>query len=444
MKSNNELKEIVCAKIEELGKEICSWGDMILKTPELGYFEEKTSKYAADILDRYHIQKETGLALTGVKGTISGKSSDYKIAIIGELDAVPSPQHPYAEKTSGAAHACGHNVQVAQGLGAIISLKESGIIDELAGDVCFLGTPAEEFVDLENRRNLQAQGKIKYLSGKQQLIYEKVFEDIDMAMMIHSHAATKETVLFTRGQSLGFQAENIQFKGKSCHASTPYLGINALNAANLALMGFHANRESFRDEDKVRIHPIITKGGDAVNSVPDDVHMELYVRAGNMEALQDGINKVNRVVKAAAKMVGADSEIEAYRGYLPLRQDKEMSRLIENNAAEIWGKEAYKRGVDMIGSTDMGDLSQIIPCIQPTIGGFAGEAHSKDFKMIDAKKVYLDGAKLLAMTIIDLLYDVAQGAKNVKEAFCSPMSRQKYLDYLEGKEEINKCGQRNG
>ena len=180
-------------------------------------------------------------------------------------------------------------------------------------------------------------------------------------------------------------------------------GINALNAASLAIMGIHANRETFRDEDRVRVHPILTKGGDLVNTVPADVQMESYVRAASIPAMQSANAKVNRSIQGAAFMVGAEVDIRDIPGYLPMKQNAAMSQLFEKNAKEIAPELSVEHGHVFCGSTDMGDLSYLIPVIQPTITGFAGAAHSKDFRITDKIQAYILPAKLMAATVIDLL-----------------------------------------
>ena len=175
-------------------------------------------------------------------------------------------------------------------------------------------------------------------------------------------------------------------------------------------MGINANRETFRDEDKIRIHPIITNGGELVNVVPSEVTIETYVRGAKKEAIDDACCKVDAAVRGGAEAIGARYKITDIPGYMPLMQDKELSRIFEQNAKQLLGEDMLHYGQDMTGSTDIGDLSMKIPCIQPTMGGFCGTAHGKDFAVADVEAAYITPAKLLACTAYDILCD---GAKKV-------------------------------
>jgi len=396
------LKEKIIEAIDNMRDEIIEIGDYVLKNPEMGYKEYKTAELVKNVFDKLGIEYRDKLALTGVKGEICGNGEGPNICIIGEMDAVKCFGHPYADSDTGAAHACGHNAQIASLLGAAIGIVKSGVMEKLSGKVTFFAVPAEEFVELEWREQLKNDGKIEFFGGKQELIKLGEFEGIDMAMMVHSQAGVQDPELYMDGSSLGFNTKQISFKGKAVHASEPFEGVNALNAAMLALMGIHANRETFRDEDKVRIHPIITNGGELVNVVPSMTTIETYVRGANQKAIESACEKVDNAVKAGAMAVGAECEIKTTKGYMPLNQDKELGRIFEENAKVIT-KSKIHHGIDMTGSTDMGDLSSKIPCIQPTMGGFSGSAHGKDFVVCDKEAAYIMPAKIMACTVYDLL-----------------------------------------
>ena len=325
------------------------------------------------------------------------------MCIIGEMDAIRCYGHKYADRDTGAAHACGHNAQIASMLGAAYGFVKSGAIDSIKGKLTFFAVPAEEFAELEYRSTLKAEGKIKHFGGKQELISIGAFNDVDFAMMIHSQAGVTAPEVFLGGSSLGFTAKEISFLGKAAHGSEPFDGINALNAAMLALMGINANRETFRDEDKIRIHPIISNGGELVNVVPSRVTVETYVRGAKKEAIERACRKVDAAVRGGALAVGAQCEINDIPGYMPLSQDKRLTEIFEENAKELVGEKYIHHGMDMTGSTDMGDLSMKIPCIQPTMGGFSGTAHGTDFAVSDETAAYITPAKLLACTAYDIL-----------------------------------------
>jgi metal-dependent amidase/aminoacylase/carboxypeptidase family protein len=238
-----------------------------------------------------------------------------------------------------------------------------------------------------------------------------------MAMMIHSHALTPSFKVYIDGSSLGFEAKEITFEGKSAHGSEPFNGVNALNAAMLGLMGINANRETFRDEDSIRVHPIITNGGDIVNSVPSKAVIETYVRGANSKAIEDACQKVDNAVRAGAMAVGAKCNIKDIKGMKPLHQDKTLSAVFEQNALMFTSPENIFHNINMTGSTDMGDLGEIMPVIQPTMGGFSGALHSKEFEIADKETVYISASKILACTLFDLLSDGAEKAIKIKNNF---------------------------
>lgn len=424
-----EIKQRIIAETEKNSEYIIDIGRQVLNNPELGYFEEKTSKLVRDVFDKVGICFEYPFALTGVKGKISGKKEGPTVAIIGEMDALKCSGHPNADGES-VAHACGHNAQIAAMLGAAISLKK--VATELCGSIVFFAVPAEEFIEIENRAQLKSQGKIEYFGGKQQLIAEGAFDDVDIAIMIHAQPNEKEPKVFVRGYNLGFKVKKITFKGKAAHGSKPHEGTNALNAAALSILGIHSNRETFKDEERIRIHPIITKGGDVVNSVPDEVCIETYVRGANLEAINKGDAAVNRSIDGAAQIIGATVQTDDMPGYLPINENTELSKVFEDIAVEILGEDKVVYGEEITGSTDMGDLSYIIPSIQPSIGGFEGNLHGKDFKVYSEDTAYILSAKLLALTAADLLYDDAKKAKNIIKSFETNFTKNDYLKYIQG------------
>ncbi len=423
----NDIKKKLINTIDKHRGEIFEIADQILSNPELGYYEEKTSAFVRHIFDKYDIAYTYPHAITGVKGGIGhGKIN---VCIIGEMDALVCRTHRYAS-SGGAAHACGHHAQIAAMLGAAIGLKCSGILNALDGRITFFAVPAEEFIDLENRTQLKADGKISCFGGKQQLISEGAFDDVDIAIMLHAQPNEERQKVYVRGHNLGFLAKLITFRGKTAHGSTPFDGVNALNAAALAILGIHSNRETFRDEDKIRIHQIITKGGDVVNSVPDEVCINTYVRGSSIDAIKKGNAAVERSIHGAADIIGASVEVENLPGYLPLCESPELSAVFENNAAELIGKDNIISGKEVTGSSDIGDLSMLLPVIQPSIGGFCGNLHSSEFAAADPDTAYIMSAKLLAATVVDLLIDNAKASENIINSFHPVMSRQAYDKYL--------------
>lgn len=426
--TKEQLKAQVTANIDANKDRIIAIGEQIFSNPELGFKEVKTSQLVKDTLDELKIPHQDGLAITGVKGNLKGRKSDVRVMVMGELDAVVCPLHPYADLKTGAAHSCGHNSQIATMLGSAFGLAP--VADLLDGDVAFVAVPAEEYVELEFRQRLKDEGKIFFFGGKQEFIRLGVLDDIDMGMMIHSHANQTDRKFLIDCDSSGFIGKLIRFTGKEAHAGArPFDGINALNAAALSLLAVNSQRETFREKDRIRIHPIITKGGDLVNIVPADVRMETYVRGTNLEGILDASDKVNRSLKGCAYAIGAEVDIEELPGYLPLIQDPSISKLFADNSIGLLGENANIYGEEVMGSTDAGDISSVMPFVHMSTGGYTGDAHSKDFAITDKEMAYVLPAKAMAMTVIDLLWNDAEEAKRIKATTTPKMSKESYLDF---------------
>lgn len=420
-----------CVNIIDSNKEaIIAIGEEIFAHPELGFKEEHTAALVRQTLADLGIPHQDHLALTGVKGNLKGRHSDVRVMVMGELDAVICPLHPQADLQTGAAHSCGHNSQIAAMLGAAIGLAP--LAGQLDGDVAFVAVPAEEYVELEYRERLKEDGRIRFFGGKQEYIRLGVLDDIDMGMMIHSHAGVADRHFLIDCDSSGFIGKLVRFTGREAHAGArPFDGVNALNAAALSLMAINSQRETFREKDRIRIHPIMTKGGDLVNIVPADVRMETYVRGTNLEAILDASEKVNRSLKGSAYAIGAKVDIRELPGYLPLIQNSAMSGLFAENAETLLGKGSNIYGQELMGATDAGDISSLMPFIHLSTGGYTGNAHSKEFTICDKEMAYVMPAKAMAMTVIDLLWDDAATAKRIKAEHTPKFTRETYLRFWE-------------
>lgn len=232
---------------------------------------------------------------------------------------------------------------------------------------------------------------------------------------------------------MAFWVKKIQFIGSESHAgAAPEKGINALNAAVLAINNIHAQRETFMEKDRIRVHPILTKGGDIVNAVPADVRMEAYVRGRTLTGILDANHKVNRSLKAGAMAVGATLKINEIPGYLPLLTHQPLDELCHQNAATLIAPEQVAVGGELGGSFDFGDLSHLMPTLHPFIGGVTGELHTREFKVVDKELAYLLPAKLIALTLIDLLYDDARQAREILNNFTPSMTKSEYLKLQQG------------
>jgi metal-dependent amidase/aminoacylase/carboxypeptidase family protein len=238
---------------------------------------------------------------------------------------------------------------------------------------------------------------------------------------------------FIADSSNGALVKQIRFMGRASHAGgAPQLGINALSAAQIALNAIHCQRETFYDQDTIRIHPIITKGGDAVSVIPAEVTMETFVRGGSLDAITDANMKVDRCLKAGAMAMGAEVEISTIPGYLPQRNDRSMGNLFGANVEALFGKDQFDIGGHRTGSTDMGDIAHLMPVIHPYVASARGKTHGADFHIHEPQHAYLTPAKLLAMTAIDLLCDEAEKAKQIIGDFQPAMTKASYLAFARG------------
>ena len=429
--SRDELKRRAAEAIDSRSDELVSLAKSILENPEPGFRETKTARAVAGKFAEMGMPARVGLGLTGVRADLVGGSPGPALAIIGELDSLIVNEHPHADSETGAAHACGHHCQIGMIMGAAMALMQTGVLESLSGRLAFIAVPAEEYIEIEYRDSLRRQGKLEFLGGKPELVRLGEFDDIDLAMMCHTTSNPEEKQLCISGENNGTLAKKIQFIGRGAHAGgAPHLGINALNAASMALSAIHYNRETFRDEDSVRVHPIITKGGEAVSAVPADVRMETFVRGRTLDAIMDANTKVDRALKAGAMAVGGDVIIQTIPGYLPLRQDSSFNDVFRANAHQLVGEEntgyVRLRG----GSTDMGDISHLMPAIHPYVGGATGIGHGADYVVQDYGLAVITAAKALASTAIDLLADGAAVGGNIVSNHRPEMTRPEYLRFM--------------
>ncbi|KIX13686.1 amidohydrolase [Dethiosulfatarculus sandiegensis] len=428
----NALKQKIFSAIEDRKQEIKDLSLYLWDHPELGYKEKEGTKKVAEFLGNLGLETTENLAVTGCQAQLEGKEPGKVVAVMGELDAIVCPDHECCDKETKAVHACGHHLQVGVMAGVALGLAASGVMDQLTGSVRFMAVPAEEFIELSFRSGLRQEGSIRYFGGKQELIAKGYLDDVDLAVMMHALSLSDNGKVLIGPKGNGFVGKEVRFIGQESHAgSAPEDGVNALNAAMIGLSAIHAQRETFKDEDRVRVHPMITKGGDIVNVVPADVRLESYTRARTVEAMVDANQKVDRALKAGALAVGAQVEIKDTCGYLPLLTNPDLDALTRQNALELVGEEAITDGGDFTGSFDFGDVSHLMPSLHPFIGGVKGALHTRDFEVTDFDTALIMPAKLLAATLVDLLADGGKEADRITEAFVPVLSKEEYIALLE-------------
>ncbi len=413
--------------IDDHREELLALGDTLFRCPELGFKEFKTADCLKEWLEKYDIKAEQEFDITGFSVSI-GEGSPH-IGIIAELDAIPTPGHPYADPATGAAHACGHSTQLVIAVGALTALKET--MKGVPGKVTVYFTPAEEFTDIEYRKGLVKEGKIHYLSGKQNMLAEHLFDDADV--ILHFHAMSNDRYRFSLGSVLsGFVYKKITFVGKASHAAAlPDKGINALNECTLFLNAVNMLRETFRDEDVVRFHGMISYGGTTVNSIPDKVVYECYVRSVNPDVVIDLNRRVTNAAECCAAAIGGSVIVEDTPGYLPFHQDETLNKVVYEHMLEFADPTEVLHGEMSAAAGDVGDICMFKPVIQFGYNGFTGAIHGKDLEISDPEEVYIVQAKLLASIAADLL-EHPEKVEEVKKNYVPHMTYEEYMNYLNG------------
>jgi amidohydrolase len=294
------------------------------------------------------------------------------VAFLAEYDALP-----------GLGHACGHNIIGTAAVGAALALAP--LLSELSGSVHVFGTPAEE----------TNGAKVPLAAGG-------AFAGIDAAMMIHPSG---RTVL--AAPSLAMDALEFRFRGRAAHAaSAPHEGINALDAVILTFNAINALRQHVRPD--VRIHGIITKGGEAPNIVPEEAVARFYVRAARRRYLNQVVEKVINCARAGALATGAELTVSNFEySFDEMRNNSALAAAMEANLSRL-GEEVVPSGEGM-GSLDMGNVSHVVPAIHPyiSIGGPGLVSHTREFAAAaggeGGVRGLMIGAKALAATALDVL-----------------------------------------
>lgn len=420
------MKDIINV-VEKFRELILSAEKDIWRTPETGYREIKTSSYLAEKFKSLGYDINLADNITGFYTVIDTGRAGPEVLILGELDAIICPGHKDADPKTGAVHACGHNVQCAALLGIAAALKEPKIINKLCGKIRLCAVPAEELLEIEYRSELKKQGKIKYYGGKSEFLSRGYFDGVDLAFMVHAN----DNFMVLKGSN-GCLAKNIIYKGLAAHAGgSPHAGKNALYAATCGINAVNAIRETFLDSEQVRFHPIITSGGDMVNAIPEQVRIESYVRATTFDAMVRENKKVNQALCGAALSLNNNVEIIDIPGYSPLVNCYDMIKVAEEAASialpEI--KFSYQNRYSA-GSTDMGDLSCIMPVVHPYICGVKGKAHGNDYEVYDPETACIGNVKWQLTMLLLLLKDNAKRAKKIIKDF-KPLfnSKQEFLDF---------------
>lgn len=430
------MKNIIAA-VEKHRQLILDAERYIWQNPETGYKEWKTTEYLAKEYQKLGYELTMADGITGFYTVIDTGRPGPEILILGELDSIICPLHKDADKETGAVHSCGHNAQSATLLGIAAALKEPHMLDALCGRIRLCAVPAEELLEIEYRRELIKQGKIRYFGGKSEFLARGYFDGVDIALMVHTSTGYR-----VMQGAVGCISKNIIYKGKAAHAGgAPHQGVNALYAASCGLNAINAIRETFRESELIRVHPIVTSGGDMVNAIPETVRLESYVRGADYESILAENKKVNRALIGAALSIGANIEIIDMPGYAPLNNDPNMSALAVDALHLVLPEETITvHDVKGTGSTDMGDLSLIMPVVHPYCPGSTGTSHGNDYEISNPEKACVDNAKWQLAMLRLLLENNAERSKKILKEFKPTFKTAKeYLDFIDS---INDEGDR--
>ena len=405
-------------------KELLELGERLLKCPELGYKEFETKRVLTEYLKGKGFEIENECFETAFSVSL-GKGRPH-IGLIAELDAIPTLGHKYANKNdSNAAHACGHSSQCAIMACVMAALKKK----DLKGKVTLFFTPGEEYTDIKYREKLIKEKKIRYIGGKVNMLEKGLFDDCDI--IFHLHAMGEGKYKYSLDSDLaGFVYKKIVFKGRAAHAAVaPHLGINALNAYALFNDALNMLRETFREKDSVRIHGFISEGGQTVNSIPERVVYECYVRSMDPDALIDISGKVDNAARHCARALGASASIITKPGYLPFTQCRELSEIVHEEMLKYVKDEEIEKGVPSMAAGDIGDISIFKPAIQIGYGGFSGIPHGRNFLCTDEDLTYVKTAEIICDSVLAFLKRPELIRKTAR-SYKAKMSRKEYEEYI--------------
>ena len=382
------IKKAITALVDERKTELTAIAEELYRSPETGLNEYKSAALLADKLAGEGFVLERGLAGLATSFRASFGAHGPAIAILAEMDALPE-----------IGHACGHNIIAAAAVGSAIALRH--VLPEGAARIIVLGTPAEELG-----------------IGKCELVKAGCFRDVDFAMMVHP--SSKRQVF---KMCLGLAKVHFTFFGKPSHAAAyPEEGINALDGAILTFNGINALRQHVRQD--VRVHGIITHGGVAPNIIPEKAACSFYVRADDLTEVERVKNKVIACARGAALAAGCRLEVvEDERVLAPLKINRAFSALYSRQLAFLELPESMAPADRNKGSSDIGNVSQVVPTIHPHVPiGDGIQIHSEGFARAtvseQGRTAVLEGAMALALTAAELALSSEQ-RDAIKKEFVS-------------------------
>jgi amidohydrolase len=406
--------------VSDFQSELMGWEKDLFAMPELGFKEQRTKAYLLNLFSESNVDIED-FGLSGFSVSI-GQGKPH-VGLIAEMDALVVTNHFMASPSDGAAHACGHHLQSAIMAGVMKLLVTQKTVTQ--GKVTCYFIAAEEYVDLDARKQLRDQGKITLLSGKQNLIIEDRFKDVDVLISCHTMGATNRPKMEINSMLSGFVYKKYTFVGKSSHAAVaPHLGVNALSAMALAQNAIGLLRETFREEDLIRVHLMSTLGGQSVNAVPSKTVLEGYVRSIDTNILTQISEKIDHTVTHSAKALFAQVEIESTPGYFPLKQSEELSDVLRPLMVACVGENIVDHQKSFAAG-DIGDCSLFVPTVQFGFSGCKGVVHGANFCMDNPSEALIYPTVVTLGAVEKLLSD-PKVLNNIKDNFKPLMTVEQY------------------
>jgi len=369
-----KLKEKLKAELEIRRSELVRLSSDIHDNPELGFQEVKAVSWLSNYLENNGFCVEKGVAGLATAFQATYGEGKPKIAVLAEYDALP-----------GIGHGCGHNIIAASAVGAGVASKI--VVDNLGGSIIILGTPGEET-----------------FGGKIDMIKAGIFDDVDVAMMVHPSVLNMAIY-----RTLACLPLEVEFFGKAVHAAIhPAEGVNALEAIILAFNSINSLRQHIKEQ--ARIHGIITNGGEAPNVVPAYSAAKFIIRAPDYAYLEELQGKVLNCFKGASLASGARLKYRwGEKVYAPIRNNVAMARLFSDNLESLGRKLDIFDSQSPFGSSDIGNVSEVVPSMHPmvAIASPPVSLHSTEFASAAASEAgyqgLLDAAKAMAMTVVDII-----------------------------------------
>ena len=372
MSENNTAKERACAIVDDLADILLAASHEIHANPELGYEEHHAHEVLTGVLEHQGLPTTRGAYGMDTAFEARAGNEGPELAVLCEYDALP-----------GIGHACGHNIIAAAGLGA--GLAGAALADELGGRVRILGTPAEE----------GGGGKIR-------MIHRGAFDGVEAALMVHPAGSEVERIT-----SLAVQQVHVAYHGAAAHAAAaPEKGRNALDAAVLGYVNVAALRQHIAPDE--RIHGIFLDGGQKANIVPVRTEALWYARSPTRARLADLLERLRACLEAGAAAAACELEyLPVEEGYEDVLDNRTILDRYLANARALGRDPRPEHETAIVGSTDMGNVSYLVPAIHPMVKAAPEETaiHTEDFATCaggpPGDEAVLAGAKAMAMTLVD-------------------------------------------